>query len=235
MTPHCPANQVVTFNNHAVVQIRDGEYSSAIRTLSQALQASKTLITQQQQRHSNEMSLIVSHFSTEVELSTTSRSCESSDVDDDMYMCKRPLELHITGMSAVNPTAQDADTLAYAVIYNLALCYHLQGIVSGNAALTGQRSLQRAASLYGHARKLLVNAIDGGTMRSLVLFNNMSHAYQLLGDTSTTMKSLRLLVKAMMCLSTTTSNTGCGSDFPLEGFLSNISLLLGSGATAPAA
>jgi hypothetical protein len=126
----------------------------------------------------------------------------------------------------------------YAIVYNLALCHHLQAVLITNGPLpqSPDRHLQRAILLYKQAEKLMNHNHSLDVLHSVVIANNMGHVYHCLSDELYANRCFYRLVKAFAQLreSMQADPEAAGElqKGTLDGFLSNILSIL---AISPAA
>jgi hypothetical protein len=112
--------------------------------------------------------------------------------------------------------------LSFAVIYDLALAWHLHGVLTvKNDSLRNTR-LHRALSLYQHA-----------TLFHLATVCNIGHIYGCLGEDTKAEDSSQLSLSAILCL--VDSGADPEHSIELEGLISNVMPIILKEASAAAA
>jgi hypothetical protein len=225
-------SNVAALNNQAVAQIHNGEYVSAISSLSLVFNVCKGLLSscrvscqQKGDKNGDYRALVPTSyytFSSEVEQCRVSTSQED-DGADSLFFCRRPLELvdpsaatrtirryHLLHEENPEAVTDFAEFATYAIIYNLALCHHLQADMSSAHGsflnVTGRsKSLKRAVVLYSYARDALNLVLESpmypaSSIHLVVLLNNMVHASQMLGDEESARRCLHSLAKTATSL-----------------------------------
>jgi tetratricopeptide (TPR) repeat protein len=232
-------------NNQATVQIADGEYDGAVSTLSAALVQLKQSIryyesssgdSTENDSSSNNHGKCLLRFLMEDDSPEVTLKEASLEDEDEWYIYRYPVQIKDAAADLKNHS--DALSLiSFAGIYNLGLCHHLQAI---SPTLTGdcssrQLRLQRATAFYEQAQKLLcsnqdnTSFFDPDMIHSLVIANNLGHAYYFLGNETTGKMCFQRLLNAILYI----SHNSNGSEDMIasdknrwDGFMVNIMQLL---------
>lgn len=244
LTEISPAAEIAKQNNEAACHIHSGEYSKAIISLSSALvtirdgpllrpgdddgeeAATHTTTPCHFQKREAETSPL------EECTQLDDRGVMTSDTDECYFLCRAPVR--------VFSKVATSQAVAYAIIYNLALCHHLEALSSKLDQDDDRRALnlQRATVFYNHAQGLnFQHKLD--ILHSLTISNNLGHAHHFLNNHLTADQCFERLLNAIVFISE--SGQDCRqiletNGFCLEGFLINVThLIIGSSVTAAAA
>jgi hypothetical protein len=128
------------------------------------------------------------------------------------------------------------EVLSYAVMYNLALAYHLRGMEEhGNSSLR-DRCLSTSAALYEHAHQLLethAEELELSILHEMAIASNLGHIYRFLGRDDRARLCFEHLLSMMLYV------VDCGRDGNIagmmDGFFYNVMPLICSHHTAAAA
>jgi hypothetical protein len=169
---------VTKLNNEAATLIQEKNYAKACGILSVALGAAERLI--KTRFDCCDVSLSTSESSSNRSTCCFLSDTTAADSTTGGYFFYRP-PVHV--FVSNHFTVPAIHNLAYAIIYNLALCHHLQAVLITNGSLpqSPDRHFQEAIVLYKQAEKLM-NHGSLGVLHSVVIANNMGHAYHCLSD-----------------------------------------------------
>jgi hypothetical protein len=148
------------------------------------------------------------------------------------FLYKNPVQV----FAKVSASPSVVEILTYAIVYNLALCHHLEAISKPSDEKDNTMNLQRAIVFYNHAQRLnLRQKLD--ILHSLAISNNLGHAHHFLHNEPTAQLCFLRLLNAIVYLSESGQEGHqilAKNGFCLDGFLTNVVYLIGSSA-APAA
>jgi tetratricopeptide (TPR) repeat protein len=211
-------NNALHLNNQASLQIAKGKYDDAILTMSAALVQLKQSIrclSSTDDTAEKASSSPPSHGQGLL-LHFLMDDCASDDIQnlgaslledrvedgDDWYLSRHPVQ--IGDISQLDST-EITELVSFAAIFNLGLCYHLQAISLEASTKESQKSrFQRAAAFYEHAQKQLSTqqaTIDPHMIHSLVIANNLGHAYYFLGNEYTGKLCFQRLLNVIIYIS----------------------------------
>jgi hypothetical protein len=226
-------------NNTAVLQIQDGEYDTAISTLTKALRTVKLVMSGD--------AMIASHISDDDckssgLLSSRKFCCEFSSSGASSFLrtfeegriCKSSVfrdPIHIRG-AVPTSELERCEVISYAILYNLALTHHLESIDEPNQVL--QRSLlHKSLALYEHAHHMLMKQdIDAPFLHTMALASNLGHTNHMLGDEERENLCFEYLLSTILYLVYYGEAEQINE---LDGFLTNIMPLISKDSSAPAA
>lgn len=228
-------------NNKAASLIANGDYEPAVSTLSSALTQLKDAIRCPTEDSDVPLYALARgkphHFLLDDDKSMDDELRSRLQDGDDWYLYRYPVQVS----ESCNLASSDAiQLLSFAGIYNLGLCHHLQALSHDHRELQQQR-LRRAASFYEHAQRLIssnLETMDPDMIQSLVIANNLGHAYYQLGNETTGKMCFQQLLNTIMYLS---DNVGSENLVAMDkdrwdGFMVNIMQhLIGNTSAAAAA
>jgi hypothetical protein len=232
---------VANLNNKAAGHIRNGEYSRALIILSSSLAMLKDGVLRNEisAPHMEPGDSLLSGPPCNFLERETEDSFEPTRVVatdrvttemDEYFLYKNPVEVFAKFADSPSIVA----ILTYAIVYNLALCHHLEAISTDEKDNT--TNLQRAIVFYNNAQRLnLSYKLD--ILHSLAISNNMGHAHHFLHNEPTAQLCFLRLLNAIVYLSEggqegrqiLANNRIC-----LKGFLTNAFYLIGSFSAAAA-
>jgi hypothetical protein len=246
-------DEAVTLNNEATLLMKNGDYSQATVTLSSALVAMRTGI----RNATFPVAASPSAFSNIYQpgfhfIPRHTASIPTGDLEcGDWFLYEDAVAINSKHAFA---SEKSVEIVAYAIIYNLGLCHHLQAVDAlikasrGKHATTitasssfSQSSLHRAVALYTQAQKLLVaHGLDNlqEMIHIMAITNNLGHAHHFLHNEPSAKICFERLLHAIMYISESgeqgqrvlMSHEPC-----FDGFLRNIMNLTGTSLAAPAA
>lgn len=215
----------IDLNNTALDSLQAGDYKSAIKNFSLALQRSKSTLD-------TESSIVrqPAHFSLEACLYFGSKIVRLDDMVRGQVPQKKPYIYCSPIRIPPCPSGQETNLahVSTAVIFNLALTYQL---VARQHPESSQPLLQKAARLYELAHNLYRDQQIESVTFLMATVNNLGSIFQELDDTITAQDCFRRLFQTIMFL------VDCGDTKPshIEGFLRNTAFLYCKQNSAPAA
>jgi tetratricopeptide (TPR) repeat protein len=249
--------QAIALNNHGAMEIAAGNLEVAISLLKDAHRSSKQTKKDDESPCSS-LAPVNLEQSLEVwmrQTATPAAVCDSdNDCDEQGFVCRHAIHIPISPV----PSTQFQPAVAIAIIFNLALAYHLRGLASTRAATTtsatskegeeqaSAASLKKAVKLYEYAFKLYRVTDNGGNTnpeKALFLMgtvNNSGQIYHVLGREDAAAICFQELLSTLMVLRycgqfNETSNTFRLIDASqCKGFFRNVSQWMTLGCTATA-
>lgn len=236
-------------NNSAALHLQDGKYKLAISELTEALVLlSKRLRKEEVQNDSSFEGVILSPkpilgfamgrdeqeglLAKPDNAAVLVSKCFTPSIKDETQANASPVEnfvfrspMYIQNAGELLPTTCTIEVISYAVIYNIALAWHLSALMPGNDAASRTAKLKKALSLYEQTNKLLENGnITTYPLPYMAVLCNTGVIYKFFNEAvkATTCQDL-LLSTMMFCI-----ERGCqspGWDSIVEGFLANLRLL----------
>lgn len=253
-------HQAIALNNHGALEIAAGNYEVAIFLLKDAHKSAKQ---KKMDDESPSRSLAPVRLEQSLELwmrqtATSAAVCDSdNDCDEQGFVCRHAIHIPISPVLS----SQFQPAIAIAIIFNLALAYHLRGLASTRTSTTSSTtnssnkegeeqasaaSLKKAVKLYEYAFKLY-RVTDNGkyTNPEKALFlmgtvNNSGQIYHVLGREDAAATCFQELLSTLMVLRyfgqfNETSNTFRLIDAPhCKGFFHNVSQWMTLGYTSTA-
>jgi hypothetical protein len=224
----------VIFVNDSALCIASGDYDKAISTLTQSLSGLKDSFDEASDELQPSSSSGGSNMDLEfLEMPICSSSFfvhtdEKYGNDGVMFVYQNPLVVRWT----ISPTADQYDQLSYAVMYNLALAYHLKYVDGDDKK--DKSLLVKARCLYEYSHSALVNQNVGVPPILLVaLTNNLGHCNTRLGNDEMADACLNHLLTTLMYLAERGDSDILGMS--LDGFITMASTVIAKSNPAPAA
>jgi hypothetical protein len=242
-----PAN----LTNEAASQMDRGNYLVASQQLAGALCVLKKTLKGQNIQSSGSASqaaaIFVCAFSEDTPAMIAQSESDSMQVSD-CFIFKRPIQIYARGEGSAETAISAEIVLSYSIVYNLALCHHLQGIAGmATGEENSERYVRKAIELYTYAQQVLArrnneDLLLGDIMlHTLANLNNLGHAYHMLHNEPTAKLCFEELLTVIMQMQRTDRGGNrrdiFGNHNPsLDGFLSNtMTLIVESLRAAPAA
>ena len=219
---------VIALNNSSVSLLSTGSYEKAICKLSEALTASKALISDSEGQGSSAASIGMDKCMQE---QSTLINENDSDSNGNLFLYQRPICIPCD-----MPVSYESNLLASViVIFNLALAHHLtaMGYQKGENQRKRSKLLKKAAKLYELAHKLYHDneSFEESALFIIVCCNNLGLISNELNDAKTAQKYFQHLLSTLMFLAT----VGDSSVSKFDGFFRNTSHLVFQQATRTAA
>jgi tetratricopeptide (TPR) repeat protein len=252
--------QAIALNNHAALEIAVGNYEFAISLLRDAHRSAKQTKMDDESPCSS-LAAVSLEQSLELWMRQTATPAavwdSDNDCDEQGFVCRHAIHIPISPV----PSSQFQPAVAIAIIFNLALAYHLRGLASTRTATTSSTisstskeeeeqssaaSLKKAVKLYEYAFKLYrVTDKVGCTNPEKALFlmgtvNNSGQIYHVLGREDAAATCFQELLSTLMVLRyfgqfNETSNTIRLIDASqCKGFFHNVSQWMTLGLTTTA-
>lgn len=258
--------EVVAKNNEACQTIHNGRYGSASSDLAKALARLKQVLPRNnsaaETSATNNGAASLNHHSenngsesinplrfvgaaaaaaeTENTESCGVRMLDSIDTTLIMerYYYQSPVEVNTAWVLSRGVANNSFEMIAFAIIYNLALCHHLDAMAlklnsTTECNVSREGRLKQATALYNHAKNLFVSnaRLQNETMHWLTLANNIGHALYEIGDTNNAQQWHKRLHSGIMLI----MQNGSDEDIQalsldrdrLDGFMTNVMLLDG--------
>lgn len=238
--PHRIMTSPAEMNNRAVLRmVEDRDYASAICSLTKTLRAIKLLMSTTDEGASDEKPQSPESSCTFADFSSVSCFQEAVEYDGrnvgSIFSAPilLPTKKHPTTVTPeLVHTPGCCEVLSYAVMYNLALAYHLRGMEEhGNSSLK-DRCLCTSAALYEHAHQLL-EANELSILHEMAIACNLGHIYRTLGSEDRARLCFEHLLSMMLYV------VDCGRDGKImgmmDGFFYNVMPLICSRHAAAAA
>jgi hypothetical protein len=165
---------------------------------------------------------------------TVSKSslCQSS-------LCHRHIfrdPIYVISSNELLASAQTCEILSFAVLYNLALCWHLWAVCMVGDDSSRLAKLGKAQILYQHANTILCNRrVKADSLHYMAIACNVGHTYCCLGETEQAEASFQLLLSAVLCLVDRGACNDPKSLAQLEGFICSVLPIILTQQSAPAA
>jgi hypothetical protein len=224
-------------NNQAVVKLQQGKHDEAVSLLTDALNMLASLMRSQESSVIDATNPSTNGGAAFVFLSNanTSPFLENNMPKSSVfhrYIFRVPICVHNSDQLLLD--CRSYEMLSFVVIYNLALTWHLHGVLTvGNDSLRNTR-LHRALSLYQHANSIMTNCrTEAVTLLYMAIVCNIGHIYGCLGEDAKAKDSSQLLLSAILCL--VDSGADPEHSIELEGFISNVMPIILKQASAAAA
>jgi tetratricopeptide (TPR) repeat protein len=224
-------NAAMHQNNSAVALISAGHYDAAISSLSNALKTSKQLMDTNDESPQTKMTSL-DRCMAQSSAAAEGNHLATQEDKSGRYIYRQAIRF---------PQDMRCDSeanfmVSVVVIFNLALAHHLAA-AAGAGGETKQHRLRKAAKLYKCALQAFQilqqeERLESNVMFTMANLNNMGLAYQQLNDEESASNCFQHLLSALMLL------VDCGQVNvfgELDGFLRNISGVICTYVTAPAA
>lgn len=236
-------------NNQAAYLMKQGRYGGAIRLLARAL---KTL------------SRSMIHEDQEMEPASTSQdlaSCGATFVtapprrDQDHPQSNAAKAPFLPGPLILSSTLEleqgTGDALSYVVLYNIGLCWHMEGLAMPVSPCPQRAmTLNKALDLYTLAHSILTSGrVSADPVHYMALVSNMGHVYGLIGEQLDADNCIQMLLQIVLCVvdqkvccgenfsqaHEPVTATHDGEDAALDGFISIVLRIVLKDLCAPAA
>eukprot|EP00934_Nitzschia_sp_Nitz4_P005781 Nitzschia sp. Nitz4//scaffold37_size175936//92195//92905//NITZ4_002050-RA/size175936-processed-gene-0.191-mRNA-1//1//CDS//3329549800//5771//frame0 len=228
-------------NNLAVQCLCNSDYDESISTLTKALRSVKAVMSGESSLprdspcDAQAMDTDNADDSTGYQCNFVSFECTASFQKTLFAGSTRTLFRDPIYMTASNALDQMmvCEVASYAILYNLALSYHLKGMTMED---TEERLplLRKGLTLYEHAHHILSSKVlDVSLIHAMAIASNLGHIHHLLRDETRS----RLCFQHLLSTIVYVVNCGQFGEHMVvpDGFFSNVMPLLGTGGTAPAA
>jgi tetratricopeptide (TPR) repeat protein len=220
-------NAAMYQNNSAVALISAGHYDAAMSCLSNALKTYKQLMNTNDDETPQTKMASLDHCMAQSSAAAQGNHLATHEDKSGRYIYRQAIRI---------PQDMQCDCRAnvmvcVVVIFNLALAHHL---AAGTGGETKQHRLRKAVKLYELAFQLLQQEehLENNAMFTMAALNNMGLAHQQLNDEESASNCFQHLLSALMCLVDCGQVNVCGE---LDGFLRNVSGVICTQVTAPAA
>jgi tetratricopeptide (TPR) repeat protein len=235
-------------NNQAITLIQQGQYEEAISVLSKALKTLASLMRLHEAHGSINKNDVESSINrTTFDFVPTSedsfwRQHEQPDVTvSKSSLCHRHIlrdPIYVISSNELSPSAQACEILSFAVLYNLALCWHLWAVCMVGDDSSRRARLGKAQILYQHANNIMYDGrVEANSLHYMVMaiVCNIGHIYCCLGETKQAEASFQLLLSAVLCLVDSGACNDPKSLAQLEGFICSVLPIILTQQSAPAA
>jgi tetratricopeptide (TPR) repeat protein len=218
-------NAAMHQNNSAVALISAGHYDAAMSSLSSALKTYKQLMDTNDASPQTEMASL-DRCMAQSSAAVQGNHLATHEDKSGRYIYRQAIRIP----QDMQCDCQTNAMLCVVVIFNLALAHHLAA-----GGETKQHRLRKAVKLYELAFQLLQqeeHLLENNVMFTMATLNNIGLAHQQLNDEETASKCFQHLLSALMLL------VDCGQvnvRGELDGFLRNVSGVICTYVTAPAA
>jgi tetratricopeptide (TPR) repeat protein len=213
-------------NNSAVALISAGHYDAAMSSLSNALKTYKQLIVTNDESPQTKMASL-DRCMAQSSAATQDNHLASQEDKTGRYIYRQAIQIP----QDVQCDSRANITVSVVVVFNLALAHHL---AAGAGGETKQPRLRKAVKLYGLAFQLLQQEehLQNNVMFTMATLNNMGLAHQQLNHEEAASNCFQHLLSTLMFLVDCGQVNECGE---LDGFLQNVSGVICTYVTAPAA
>lgn len=146
------------------------------------------------------------------------------------------LPMSICSAKNLSHNSTTYETMSCALLYNLALCWHLSGLSTLDCDAEQDEKLRKAQKLYIHAKEIMTRCnVQVNPFHYMAVVGNLGQAYLRLGNFTKCDECQKLLLSAIMWFVDGKPKNLQRQKSWLDGFISNVTPQLSSVVSAPAA